>query len=45
LSSPLKSVISAKEVDNGDDVVKKTVEILKIGDNGLKIRKPERYLW
>jgi hypothetical protein len=32
LSSPLKSVISTKEVDNGDGVVKKTVDSLKIGD-------------
>jgi len=32
LSSPLESVISTKEVDNGDGVVKKTVDSLKIGD-------------
>ena len=32
MSSLLKSVISTKEVDNGDGVVKKTVDSLKIGD-------------
>lgn len=32
MSSPLKSVISTKEVDNGDGVVKKTMDSLKIGD-------------
>ena len=32
MSSPLKSIISTKEVDNGDGVVKKTVDSLKIGD-------------
>jgi hypothetical protein len=32
LSPPLKSVISTKEVDIGDGVVKKTVDSLKIGD-------------
>ena len=32
MSSPLKSVISTKEVDNGDGVVKKTVDSLKTGD-------------
>ena len=32
MSSPLKSVICTKEVDNGDGVVKKTVDSLKIGD-------------
>ena len=32
MSPPLKSVISTKEVDIGDGVVKKTVDSLKIGD-------------
>ena len=32
MSSPLKSVINTKEVDNGDGVVKKTVDSLAIGD-------------